>query len=69
MRAVVANQPGPPGLVAEQDEVLAHDADELRGMLVVELLGDGDGVPVAAQQLARGRAGANASQQFVFFSG
>ena len=52
------------GLVPVEDEVLAEDAHRLRGTFV-ELADGGDGVPVAAHQLAHGRARADSRQPFV----
>ena len=65
VRAVVGEQADATGLVLEEDEVLAEEADELRGVLVRELLRDGDGHPVPAEQVARGLAGADQRHEVV----
>ena len=67
MDAVVGDQADIPALIFEKDEVFAQDADELRGLLVGQFAGDGDRVPVAAEQLARRCARPDARQQLVLF--
>ena len=65
MGAVVGEEADAPGLVLEQDEVLTEHADGLGWAVVREVGGDGDGVPVAPEQFARGCAGADPRKQVV----
>src|SRR5205823_787536 len=65
--AVVLDEPDVPTLVLEEHQVLAQHADKLRRILVRQLLGDGDRMPVAPQQLTRRRAGADLRQHLVLF--
>ena len=66
MRAVPVDKPVGAGLVLVEDEVLAHQAHRLHRR-VVQLGDRGDGHPVAAQQLAHQRAGADLRQRSVLF--
>ena len=52
------------GAVAVENEVFAEDADGLRGP-GIQLGSDGDGLPVAAHQLAHRRAGPHTREPFV----
>ena len=54
------------GAGPEKDEVLAQQAHGPRWTLF-EFAGGGDGMPVAAQQVAHGRAGADLGQRLVLF--
>ena len=56
------------GLVFVEDEVLTEDADSLRGA-VIEFGGSGDGVPVAAVQLAHRRTGHDTREVCVLLCG
>jgi hypothetical protein len=60
VRAAPVHEAGAAGLVAEQDQVFAQHAHLARR--VGGIGGQADGVPVAAQQLAHGRARANLGQ-------
>ena len=64
MRAQPRDEPERPRPVAVEDEVFAEQAHGLRRP-VVELSGGGDGVPVAAHQLAHRRAGADLRERSV----
>ena len=55
--AIEVKEPVAPGLVAEEDEILAHHPDPLRQ--IGNLGGDRDGMPEATQILAAGRARAD----------
>ena len=57
-----------PGAVAVEDEVLAEEPDGL-GRALVELGGSGDGMPVAAHELAHRRPWPHLGQCFVFLCG
>src|SRR4051794_41039933 len=67
VRAVVGQATVIPLRVAEDDQLLAQDGDALLGLLGGQLTGDGDGLPVAAQQLATGRARAHLREPLVLF--
>src|SRR5205807_5516887 len=58
--AVRSDEPGPPGAVAEQDEVLAERAHRFRRRAGVG--GQPDRMPIAPQQLAHRRAAADLGQ-------
>src|ERR1051325_10133609 len=60
VRAAVGEQPEAAAFCTESNQVLAEDADELRRLFRRELCRRGDRMPVAAQELARGSAGAHA---------
>ena len=60
MGAIAFDQAVVAAAVAVQHQVLAEELDGLGG-LFEQLLGGGDGVPVAAQQLPHGRAGPDPS--------
>jgi hypothetical protein len=69
MRAALVDQPDAPLRVAKQHEVLAqqphpHGRAVARG----DALGERDRDPVAAHQLAHGRAGPHSRQPFVVFA-
>ena len=59
-----STRPKVPLEVLVEHEVLAHQADRL-DRVVLELAGAADRLPVAAQQIAHRRAGADAGEQFV----
>src|SRR5436309_6161589 len=61
MRAVSVDKPVRAHLVLVEDEVLAHEPHGL-GRAVVELGDGGDRHPVAPEQLAHGRVGADLRQ-------
>ena len=54
---------------AEERQLLAEDAERERGAAGRELLGERDGMPVAAEHLAAGRAGAGQGQEVVVLAG
>ncbi len=56
VRAMAAEQADLAGLVAEQHQILAHDADRHRRAAFGQLDAAGDGLPIAPQQLAAGGA-------------
>ena len=60
MHAARIEQAGAAALVAEEDQILAEDADVLRAVRHVR--GDGDGLPVAPHEFATRRAGADLSE-------
>ena len=68
MQAAVADQTQIAAAVAVKNQVLTQQPHLLRRLLV-QLGGRGDGHPVAAQQLAHRRAGANLGQSGVFSFG
>lgn len=66
MLTVLGDEPIAALPVAEDDEVLAEEAQAFLGSLLGELLGHGDGVPVAAQQLSCRSTAADARELVVF---
>src|SRR5438874_11223562 len=69
VRAAIADQTDAAECVAEQHQVFAEQSHEPRRLLIGQLLGDGDWMPVTAQQAAGGRSGTNPCQQLIFLSG
>src|SRR5262249_50153951 len=67
VRAVPREQPRAALLVAEQDEVLAQQAHRQRGAARRLLRRARHGLPVAAKQVAPGRAGAGLRDERVLF--
>src|SRR5581483_197610 len=68
MRAAVLQKTDASLLVLKQDQIFAEDAHELDRLLLGNIRGDRDRMPVPAQQLARGRPGSDARKHLVFFS-
>ena len=65
MRAVALDQAKTILVVAEQDQVFAHDADRQGIAARRDFFRRRDGLPIAPQELAARRAGAGARQQIV----
>jgi len=57
MRALDAEQPRTPGIVAEEHEILAHHAHGMRRTARRDVTAQSDRLPVRAQQRARRRPG------------
>src|SRR5687768_11237567 len=62
---MITEQPDVSRLISKEDEVLSEQTNELRRMLVIELLGDGERQPVAAEQLAGGCARTDVREELV----
>ena len=67
MGAAPGERPVPAPVVAEDDQILAEDADILDRAVVGKFLDQREGLPVAAHDRAHRRAGAGKRQAFVLF--
>ena len=67
MRTVPLQQAMTPPLVAEKHQLLAHHPHRRQGPFRGKLFGQGDRLPIFAQQLPRGRAWANPGHAVVCF--
>ncbi len=67
VRAALRHQAVAPFFVLEQRQVFAQDSDRLDRTFIRQIAGHRDRMPVAAQQLARRRAGPDLGQIGVFF--
>ncbi len=63
MHTAWIEQTGAPAAIAEQHEILTENSDFARQ--IANLCGGGNRMPVAAHQLAAGRAGSDLDQRFV----
>src|SRR4051794_9648476 len=68
VRTMVLDEANIAALIPEEHQIFGEDADEPGGLLV-QLLSDRYGVPVAAKELACGRARAHPGYPLVFLSG
>ena len=67
MGAARLDQTHPSAAIAEEDQILAQDAD--KGRFLLEVIGDRHRPPIAPQHLAHGRACGGRSEDAVLFGG